>query len=192
MRKTFPARAGVAALAVLFCFCLASAALAAPAERWIHIKVDDTARGELVRVNVPLSFAEKVLPTINHGELREGKVHISHANIDDVDLHALLDAIRTAPDNEFVTVQSKDEDVRVAKSNGNLVVHVLDKREKDKKVDITMPMTVVDALFKSGTNDLDLVAAVRVLGELGDTTLVTIHDATQNVRIWIDSHNTAE
>ena len=192
MRKTFAARVGVAALAVLFCFCLARAALAAPVERWIHIKVDDTTKGELVRVNVPLSFAEKVLPTINHGELREGKVHISHANIDDVDLHALLDAIRTAPDNEFVTVQSKDEDVRVAKSNGNLVVHVLDKREKDKKVDITMPMTVVDALFKSGTNDLDLVAAVRVMRELGDTTLVTIHDATQNVRIWIDSHNTSE
>lgn len=192
MRKTFPARVGAAALAALFCFCLANAALAAPAERWIHIKVDDTAKGELVRVNVPLSFAEKVLPTINHGELREGKVHIGNANIDDVDLHALLDAIRTAPDNEFVTVQSRDEDVRVAKSNGNLVVHVLDKREKDQKVDITMPMTVVDALFKSGTNDLDLVAAVRVLRELGDTTLVTIHDATQNVRIWIDSRNTSE
>ncbi len=192
MRKTFPARAGVATLAVLFCFCLTNAALAAPAERWIHIKVDDTTKGELVRVNVPLSFAEKVLPTINHGELREGKVHIGNANVDDVDLRALLDAIRTAPDNEFVTVQSRDEDVRVAKSKGNLVVHVLDKREKDQKVDITVPMTVVDALFKSGTDDLDLVAAVRVLRELGDTTLVTIHDATQNVRIWIDSHNTSE
>lgn len=192
MRKTFAARVGVAALAVLFCLCLASAALAAPAERWIHIKVDDTAKGELVRVNVPLSFAEKVLPTINHGELREGKVHIGNANIDDVDLHALLDAIRATPDNEFVTVQSRDEDVRVAKSNGNLVVHLTDKREKDQKVDVTIPMTVVDALFKSGTNNLDLVAAVRVLRELGDTTLVTIHDATQNVRIWIDSHNTSE
>lgn len=192
MRQRFPALAGAAAMALLFCFALANVAMAAPAERWIHVKVDDTTKGELVRVNVPLSFAEKVLPTINHGELRDGKVRIGAAHMDDVDLRALLDAIRTAPDNEFVTVQSKDEDVRVAKSNGNLVVHVRDTRKDDQKVDITVPMTVVDALLKSGSNELDLVAAIHVLENLGDTTLVTIHDATQNVRIWVDSRNTAE
>lgn len=192
MRQRIPVRAGAAALAALFCLFLTSAAIAAPAERWIHVKVDDTTKGEIVRVNVPLSFAEKVLPTINHGELREGKVHIGNANIDDVDLRALLEAIRSAPDNEFVTVQSKEQDVRVAKLNGNLVVHVRDRSAKDEKVDVTVPMTVVDALLKSGNHDLDLVAAIHVLGELGDTTLVTVHDATQNVRVWIDSKNASE
>ena len=59
------------------------------------MKVDGGAKGESVNVNVPLSMAEKILPTINHGELHNGRVTISNADINDVDIRAILDAIRT-------------------------------------------------------------------------------------------------
>jgi hypothetical protein len=176
----------------------ATTAAAKPAaERYLHVKVDGGTKGESVNVNVPLSMAIKILPTINHGELHNGRITISSADINDVDVRAILDAVRTAPDNEFVTVKSSEEDVRVAKSNGNLIIHVRDSGKDSgksgQKVDVTVPMKVVDALFSTAKqNELDVAAAIRALGEAGETVLVTVQDAEQNVRIWIDSKSAAE
>jgi hypothetical protein len=176
----------------------ATTAAAKPAaERYLHVKVDGGTKGESVNVNVPLSMAIKILPTINHGELHNGRVTISSADINDVDVRAILDAVRTAPDNEFVSVKSSEQDVRVAKSNGNLIIHVRDSGKdtgkSGQKVDVTVPMKVVDALFSTAKqNELDVAAAIRALGEAGETVLVTVQDAEQNVRIWIDSKSAAE
>jgi hypothetical protein len=171
----------------------APAALAGPGERYLHVKVEDAAKGESVNVNVPLSMAEKILPTLNKGNLHNGHVTIGSADMDNVDIHAILDALRTAPDNEFVTVKEKDEDVRVAKSNGNLVVHVRDGKKGGQKVDITVPMKVVDALLSNAKdNELDVSAAIRALSDAGDALLITVEDATEHVRIWVDSKNASE
>lgn len=168
-------------------------ALAAPKDHYLHIRVDDPAKSESVNVNVPLSMAEKVLPTINHGNLHQGRVTISNADMDGVDLRTILDAIRTAPDNEFVTVKQHGQDVRVAKLNGNLVVHVREVGEGAHNVDITVPMKVVDALFSTAKKDeLDVAAALHALAEAGDTLLVSVQDATQHVRIWVDSRSSQE
>lgn len=164
------------------------AAAAASNDRYLHVKVDDSKNGESVNVNLPLALAQKILPTINRGELHDGRVTISDSSLNGVDIRALLDAIRTAPDNDFVTVKSNDSDVRVAKSNGNLIVHVRDKSNGDSKVDLTVPMKVLDALLSTAKqNELDVAAALRALGESGDKLLVTVQDAAQQVRIWVDS-----
>jgi hypothetical protein len=183
---------------VMFCTLVAMVAaapatMAAPAERYLHITVTDATKGESVNVNVPLSMAEKILPTLNKGNLHNGHVTIGSAEMNDVDIRALLDALRTAPDNEFVTVKEKDQDVRVAKVNGNLVVHVRDGNKGGQKVDITVPMKVVDALLSSAKdNELDVSAAIRALSDAGDALLVTVEDATEHVRIWVDSKNASE
>jgi hypothetical protein len=171
----------------------APAATAAPAERYLHITVSDATKGESVNVNVPLSMAEKILPTLNKGNLHNGHVTIGSTEMNDVDIRALLDALRTSPDNEFVTVKEKDQDVRVAKSNGNLVVHVRDGNKGGEKVDITIPMKVVDALLSNAkNNELDISAAIRALSDAGDALLITVEDASQHVRIWVDSKNASE
>ena len=171
----------------------APAALAATAERYLHITVNDATKGESVNVNVPLSMAEKILPTLNKGNLHNGHVTIGSTEMNDVDIRALLDALRTSPDNEFVTVKEKDQDVRVAKSNGNLVVHVRDGAKGGEKVDITIPMKVVDALLSNAkNNELDVSAAIRALSDAGDALLITVEDASQHVRIWVDSKNASE
>jgi hypothetical protein len=171
----------------------APAAIATPTERYLHVKVEDALKGESVNVNVPLSMAEKILPTINKNNIHNGHVTIGHADMNDVDIRALLDAVRTAPDNEFVTVKGKDQDVRVAKSNGNLVVHVRDAAKGGQKVDITIPMKVVDALFSTAKdNELDISAAIRALSDAGDALLVTVEDASEHIRIWVDSKGSSE
>ena len=172
---------------------VAAMAVPAPAERYLHVKVDDATKGESVNVNVPLSMATAILPTINKGNLHNGHVTIGEADFNGVDVRAILDAIRNAPDNEFVTVKEKDQDVRVAKLNGNLIVHVLNKSKDGEKVDVTVPMKVVDALFATTKdNELDVAAAIRALSDAGDAVLVTVQDATEHVRIWIDSHGASE
>ncbi len=178
-------------------------------EQWIHVRVvsnDD--KGETVRVNVPVEMAEKVLPAINKDKLRNGKLHIDSAHLEDVDLRALLDAVRTSKDGEYVTVQSRENDVRVAKNNGYLYVYVTDRfggnkatvkgetgkvnSAKESKVQVQVPMKVVDALFSAGKDELDIVAALHALSANGDTELVSVKDSENTVRVWIDSKNVAD
>jgi len=171
-----------------------ASAQAAQTERWLHVRVDNqVAKGEMVRVNLPLSLAEKVLPAINKDRLHNGRITIHEADMNGVNLRALLDALRTTRDGEFVTVQGTSGDVRVVKQAGYLLVHVRGNKDaSNKRVEIRMPLTVVDALLSSGSNELDLVAALRALGAQGDTELVSVKDEKSTVRIWLDSKNTSE
>lgn len=160
-------------------------------DQWLHVRVISTdGKGETVRVNVPLELAEKVLPAINKNRLHDGKIKIDCAHVNDVDLRAMVDAIRTAKDGEYVTVQGSDNDVRVAKQSNYLIVHVLDKgKSKKSQVEIKIPMKVVDALFSAGKDELDLVAALHALSAAGDTELVSVKDEENTVRVWLDSKN---
>jgi len=161
-------------------------------DRWLHVRVDNQeAKGELVRINLPLSFAEKVLPTIKHDKLRNGKITVDQAN--GVDLRALLEAVRTTKDGEFITVQGITGDVRVAKQGGYLLVHARENKDASKKrVEVRVPLTVVDALLSAGNNELDLVAGLRALASQGDTELVTVKDEKSTVRVWLDSRSTSD
>lgn len=163
-------------------------------DRWLHVRVSNPgSKEETVRVNVPLELAEKVLPTINKDRLHSGKVRIEDIDCHGVDLRALADAVRTSKDGEFVTVQNKDADVRVAKHNGTLFVHVIDKnRAKKSQVEVKVPMRVVDALFSGSKDELDLVAALHALSSQGDTELVSVKDDENTVRVWLDSKNVTD
>jgi hypothetical protein len=163
-------------------------------DRWLHVRVTNPGKDEeTVRVNLPLELAEKVLPTINKDRLHSGKVRIDDVDCHGVDLHALVDAVRTSKDGEFVTVQSKDSDVRVAKQNGYLFVHVFEKnRPKHSQVEVKVPMKVVDALFSAGKDELDIVAALHALSAQGDTELVSVKDEQNTVRVWLDSKNVTD
>ena len=167
-----------------------SLAFAVTTVRYLHVRVSNQSAHELVRVNVPLILAEKVIPAINNGDLRDGKVHIGDMHADKVNVRAILDALKTAPEGEFVTVQNAGDDVRVAKERGQVVVHVIDKNSKET-VDVTVPWDVVEALVSDTTeNQLNVEAAIKALENVGDTTLVRVSGSDENVRVWIDSRNT--
>ena len=165
---------------------------AASPERYLHVRITNPTTHELVRVNVPLSLAEKIIPAINHGQLRDGKVQFGGFSADNVNLKAILEALKTAPEGEFVTVQQNDSDVHVAKEHGELVVHVIDKQSKEK-VDVTIPWDVAQALISDTTeNQLNVEAAIRALQNAGGLTLVSVVGHDESVRVWIDSRSTDE
>lgn len=163
-------------------------------DRWLHIRVTNPSKNEeTVRVNLPLELAEKVLPTINKDRLHRGRVRFDDIDCHGVDLRALVEAVRSSKDGEFVTVQSKDSDVRVAKRNGTLFVHVHEKNHpRRSEVEVKVPMKVVDALFSGDKDELDLVAGLRALSSQGDTELVSVKDEENTVRVWLDSKNVAD
>ena len=185
-----------------------TASSSSSSDRWLHVRVvSSDNKGETVRVNVPLDLAEKVLPAINKDRLHNGKVKIDNADLEGIDCRALLEAIKTTKDGEFVTVQAHDSDVRVAKQGGYMLVHVTEKRwseGKDSKeskgakmteksrVEVKVPMKVVEALFSAGKDELDVVAALRALSAHGDTELVSVKDEDNTVRVWLDSKSSAD
>src|SRR5713101_2644749 len=111
-----------------------ASAQATQTERWLHVRVDNqVAKGEMVRINLPLSLAEKVLPAINKDRLHDGRITIHEADVNAVNLRALLDALRMTRDGEFVTVQGTSGDVCVVKKAGYLLVHVGGNKDATKK-----------------------------------------------------------
>ncbi len=180
-------------LGLIATLALSAAALAVQPERWLHIKVTgDPDRDELVRVNVPLSLAEKVLPAIKSDELRAGRLTLHEAELNGVDLRAVVDAVRGAPDSEFVSVENKEETVQVMKSSGNLLIKAQGKRGKKEKVDIKVPMPIIEALV-SGTGDqLDILAAIRAMEKEANAIQISVDDDHESVRIWVDTRNTSD
>lgn len=166
----------------------ASTALAAPAQKWIHVHVDDG--DEKVRITVPLSLVESVLPLIQADELRNGKVRIDDRDLHGIDLRALWKAVREAPEGEFVTVEGGGGNVRVAASKGFMVVEALEGAAK-QNVRVRLPMPVVDALFQRGADELDVLGAVRALAAHPGGDLVTVDEGAKRVRIWVDSGSAA-
>jgi len=158
-------------LLVPLCGIAVKVARAEEPTRWIHVRVVSTEPdGEMVRVNVPVELAEQVLPAIHTHELREGKVTI----------------------NEFVSVQSKDENVHIAKEKGTMIIKVRQTKNSGEDVDITVPLPVVEALLSAGEDQLDILAGLKALRNYGDTDLVTVKEKKQTVHIWLDSKNKSE
>lgn len=178
-----------------------------PAERWLHVSViSKEADGEMVRVNVPLALAEKVLPAISKDRLKSGKARVREFEMNGMDIRAILEAVQNTRDGEFVTVESRKETVRVAKEAGYLIVKVRGMREPrkaakpdekpaapvEKRVDIRVPMSIVEALLSGAKDELDLAAAIRALSAHGDSILVTVEDGRNTVRVWVDSKNAGQ
>jgi hypothetical protein len=164
------------------------------ADRWLHVRVNNgESKDETVRVNVPLDLAEKVLPSIDRDRLHGGKVKIEDIDCHGVDVRAVLDAVRSSKDGEFVTIQDKNSDVRVAKQNAYIYVHVIDKNgSKKSRVEVKVPLKVVDALLSGKKDELDLAAGLRALAAQGDTELVSVKDNESTVRVWLDSKNISD
>ncbi len=121
-----------------------------------------------------------------------------------MDLRALLEAVRDAQDNEYVRVESSHEDIRVAKSGGFLLIKVQDfpgvnrktpqagERKHGSTVNIKVPFPVVNALLSGEKDELNVLAAIRVLNNSQDVDLVTVNDESSTVRVWVDSQNVAD
>jgi hypothetical protein len=183
MKKSTPA------IAILSTILVCSLAVAGDA--WIHVSVDST-DAESVRVSLPFSLVESLLPLVDVEPLRDGRLVLDDLDLEGIDLRAVLTEFANAPDADFVKVRDGDDTVSVAKKGGFLHVDV-DEAHGGDRVRVRVPMSIVDALVASEgePNTLDIAAAMRVLSAFeGD--LVTVQGGRETVRVWIDSSNSIE
>ena len=62
----------------------------------------------------------------------------------------------------------------------------------ESRVEVKVPMKVIDALFSAGKDELDLMAALHALSANGDTELVSVKADDNTVRVWLDSKSATD
>ena len=157
---------------------------------WIHVEVTESGEENThVKVNLPLSLVQVAIDAAPEKFVSEGRIHLHHVDedIDVEDLRRIWKELKDAGDAEFVTVESDKENVTVRR-DGDLLRIQVDEPEKSERVDIEVPVRVVDALFSGEGETLNLRDALSELsGERGDLVRIDSSDAT--VRVWIDEKN---
>lgn len=181
----------IAVLAVLFLTFGASSAAAS--EQWIHIKIDGGNDDEQVTVNLPLSLLSAAVAMIPDEVYDEAEIALDDLEMDWQELRDLWSQIKTSADATYVTVQSKDETIKVMKEAGYLVVTTAEQHNRrGTDIDVRFPLDVVDALFSGPGNRLDFAAALHALAAHGPDHLVSVRDGDETIRVWIDGHNEAD
>ena len=95
-------------------------------------------------------------------------------------------AVANVGDAEFVTANSEDETVRIARTGDPIHLQVEECGEDGREtVDIRLAVAVIDALLSGDGETRDVHAAVERLGELrGD--IVRVSGDDHQVRVWVD------
>ena len=173
----------------------AAVVMAAPPERWIHVRVASTTGvSGNVGINLPIEMASAALPLIPADHQHHGKFSLQ-ASVNGVDLRAMLDAVRKSPDNVFVTLERHDKEVSVAKSGRNLLIKVVEQPSAEdhlgKTIAIKVPIPVIQAMLANNSDEVDIGAGIRALTREGDVD-VTVKSEKQTVRVWTDTRTTSD
>lgn len=175
-------------LAVAMLLALAASA-SASSDYWLHVRVDEGRGGAKVSVNLPVSLFQRALPMIP--EIHGGKLEIDgHGRLEIDELRAIWQELRNSPDMTLVKVEEPGENVRVWKQAGFFYVDA--DEEYGDKVNVRLPVVVVDAFLASDTPDFK--GALDALIAAGGGELVTVNKDRDGdrVRIWVDRTPEAE
>jgi hypothetical protein len=182
----FPMKKALTLLALAFWVASLSSPLAAQKkEPWFHVEVkENKTEPEYVKVNLPMGMVDVALNVIKDKKFNKGHFKLHTDEISIADMRKIWNELRKAGNAEFVTVEQKNETVRVAKDGNYVVVKVTE--DKKPKVDLRVPVSVVDALLASPGDELDIKAALIAMQKQGVGDILTVNDRETQVRIWID------
>ena len=163
----------------------AAAAVAGEPMRWLNVNVQEHGDSTTVKVRVPINLVATVMGAVKTEDFDAGVVKLDMDDAE-IDWPKLLEAIKSAPDGDFVTVEAPDAHVEISKKQGIISVHVKEKKDDKAQVDVTVPASLVEALSVDKDNRLDLRPILDRLAELPTGDLVTVKSSDADVRIWIE------
>ena len=181
---------GVLALGGIVLGATALQAQGGPAATWLHVRVEEGARGSKVSVNLPLTVVEAALKAAPDAIATEGKFHVGRGNhgVSVADMRRIWTELKNAGDTELVSVEDKDETVKVAR-RGDVVQVRVNRAGSGEEVNVDVPVSLVDAALAGEGDTIDVKALVRELAKRrGD--VVRVNEKDNKVRIWIDESNT--
>ena len=156
---------------------------------WLHVRVDEGTKGSKINVNVPMSVVDIFARSAPEAIQKHGRVQFGPGKegmkIDEA--RRAWKELKNAGDVDFVTIEEKDQTVRVSRA-GSLVLVKVDGAPGKEQVKVEVPVDVVDALLSGEGEELNVSAALLTLQERrGDIVRVTDKDST--VHVWIDERN---
>ncbi|MEM7051592.1 MAG: hypothetical protein AAF604_18130 [Acidobacteriota bacterium] len=166
---------------------LLAAGSAAASDLWLHVTVDEGEDGTQVRVNLPLSIAEKALAMLPADEIEHGRIRIDDTDWSIAELRELWQSFEDTQDAVFVDIDDKDQRLQVRKEDGYLRVATVESRD-GSHIDARLPLEVVDALLSGDGNEINLMGAIQALADRGAGELVTVTDDDTRVRVWVDHY----
>jgi hypothetical protein len=176
----------VLALVALAALLAAPTAYAGDETRWINVHVTENTSNTNVEVHLPLNLVLTVLRNVDVENFHGGQVDLNLDEDMDINFPEIIAAIKDAPDGKFVTVTSDEADVNVHKQGGTLFVTVNQKDDEMAKVEVKVPLELMDALSFGEENTLDVAALLQSLDRLPDGDLVTVTSNEANVRVWVE------
>ncbi len=164
---------------------LSTAAMASETTRWINVNVTENSSNTNVEVHLPLNLVLTVLRNVDVENFHGGQIDLDMGNVD-MDWLEIMQAVKEAPDGQFVTVTSDEADVSVRKEGGTLYVNVHAKDDDNAVVEVTVPLEMMDALSFGEDNTIDVVSLLESFDSLPNGTLVKVTSDEANVRVWIE------
>jgi hypothetical protein len=175
-------RIAIFLLALLLC---GSWALA-QSSHWLHIQVEEAgAKGEQVKVNVPLGLVETVLPMVEEKELTNGKIRLGDLPLTVAQMREIWQSLKAEGDFELASIKEAEMNLRIFKEGDSL--YVRSTEDSKQEISVTVPAAVVDALLSGEDDELNIMAAAKALAQTGEGELVSIRDGDETVRVWVDT-----
>lgn len=159
---------------------------------WIHVEVDEGGEDRAkVNVNLPLSVVQLAIEAAPEKIISDGELHLQHVDrdIEIEDLRRMWIELRETGDAEFVTIEGRDETVRVRREGDFIRIDVTDRKDEgSEEVHVDLPVRVVDALFSGDGETLNVKDALSELSaQRGE--IVRVDDGETKVRVWIDERD---
>ena len=176
----------------VFTLVAIAALLAAPVvygaeeTRWVNVHVTENSSNTNVEVHLPLNLVLTVLRNVDVENFHDGHVDLELDDDMDINFPEIMQAIKDAPDGKFVTVTSDEADVNVHKEGGTIHIDVNQKEDEMAKVQVTVPVELMDALSFGEENTLDVAALLESFDNLPNGELVKVTSNEANVRVWIE------
>ncbi len=182
-RGTFPA----VALMILAVALAAPASLSSASDDLLWLRVEVMSHGEKgtrMKVNVPLSLMEVVIESVDGASLFE-KMHGLDAGQGHIDIRKMWQSIRDMNVDEFLTIESEKENVKVYKDRDFFRVDVRNNAEGEE-VEIKVPLSLMDYLFEKQHARFDFQELVSALRLHAPLQVVRVEGKGESVSVWIE------
>jgi hypothetical protein len=131
-----------------------------------------------------MSMVDVALNVIKDKKFSKGHFKLPTDDVSIADMRKIWSELKKAGNAEFVTVQQKNETVHVAKEGNYILVKITEG--KKPKVDLKVPVGVVDALLAGSGDELDIKGALMAMQKQNAGEILTVNDNETQVRVWID------
>ena len=168
----------------IFCLFLFESTAHASDTAWLHLRIEEAGTGETVKVNLPLSVVETLLPLVQEKHLTESRARLQEKGFTVSELRAMWKTLRAEGDVMLAEMQSSGTDFQVFIEDDSL--HVRSKEGAKENIDIRIPAPVLDALLSGQGEEINLLAAVQALQQMGTQEIVSIRDGNKTIRVWVD------